>query len=301
MQDIDALIEKYLKELSKSYKDFDKNVDIIKKACDVAKLAHEWQFRKYSKSPYIAHPLRVAVMVSEKCDDLPSILAAILHDTVEDAPEKVSMEFVYKEFWEKVWYLVDSVTANILFYHNEPKILFKDKLDKLLTWVMVDARCAFLKLMDREHNNKTLEWLNTDKQIRKSFETQALYNPLRKMLRVDEPDFILNDVCKLVYLYLKDNNIINVAELKSNLYNITFQDIDSDSFEAFYYSSESIVWEITSEEMFNNLLSVSDLEDSIDIISMEEDLDHNFKCLFKYKKWKVVDWNFEVKVSSFSD
>ena len=300
MQDIDSLINKYLKELRKSYSDFDKNIGVIGKACNAAEWAHEWQFRKYSKSPYLAHPLRVAVMVSQKCDDLPTILAAILHDTVEDAPEKISMEFIYKEFGETVWYLVDSVTDNIFYYYNEPKIIFKDKLDKLLTWVMMDARCAFLKLMDREHNNKTLEWLNTDKQIRKSFETQALYNPLRKILRVDEPNFVLKDVCKLVSLYLKDNNIKNADDLKSNLYNITFQDIDSDSFEAFYYVSDSIVCKIEDKKLLEELMCYEAFDDNIEVISIKQTSSWEFSCLFKYKKWQVFDWDFKANISSFT-
>ncbi len=299
MQDLDVLIDKYLKELSKSYKDFDKNIDIIKKACGVAKLAHEWQFRKYSGNPYIGHPLRVAILISEKTDNLESILAAILHDTVEDAPEKVSMEFIYKEFWETVWYLVDSVTATILYYYNEPKIIFKDKLDKLLTWMINDARCVFLKLIDREHNNKTLEWLNTDKQIRKSFETQALYNPLRKMLRVDESDFVLNDICKLVALYLKDNKINNSDQLKSSLYGVVFHDINSENFEEFYYSSDSIVWEINDKKLFEKLIKNKSFDEKIEIISLMEDTEWIFSCLFKYKKWQIFDDDIKMKVSSF--
>ncbi len=153
--DIDVCIEKYLKELSEIYDDFDKDIDKIKKACDVAKIAHEWQFRKYSGKPYIIHPLRVAIMIAKKCDNLSLILAAILHDTVEDAPDKISMKYIYEEFWDEVWYLVDSVTNNILYFYKNPWVKFVDKLDKLLTWAVTDARCVFLKLIDREHNNKT--------------------------------------------------------------------------------------------------------------------------------------------------
>ena len=300
MQNIDMLIDKYLEELRKSYKDFDKNKNMIKKACDVAKLAHDGQFRKYSGNPFIAHPLRVAVMVSEKTDNLESILAAILHDTVEDKPDKVSMKYIYKEFWEEVWYLVDSVTANILYYYNEPKIIFKDKLDKLLTGMMKDARCVFLKLMDREHNNKTLEGLNTNKQIRKSFETQALYSPLRDMLRIDKSNFVLKDVCKLVSYYLDKNNIKTVEQLKSNLYNLTFQDIDSESFEAFYYSSDSIVWKIEDKELLENLMSHHSFDDNIEVVSISQTSSWEFSCLFKYKKWQIFDWNFKANISSFT-
>jgi prophage antirepressor-like protein len=72
---------------------------------------------------------------------------------------------------------------------------------------------------------------------------------LRKILKVDESNFVLKDVCKLMASYIKNNNIKDVSELKSNLYKITFQNIDSDSFELFYYSSDSIVWEINDKKM----------------------------------------------------
>jgi hypothetical protein len=111
-----------------------------------------------------------------------------------------------------------------------------------------------------------------------------LYNPLRKILKVDDSNFVLKDVCKLVDLYLKDNNIDNVDQLKSNLYNITFQDIDSDSFELFYYSSDSIVWEIKDRDLMFTLTSLSSFDDNIDIISITYDAKDNFSCLFKYKK-----------------
>ncbi len=299
MQDIDILIDDYLIKLSKSYGDFDKNKDIIKKACDVAKLAHELQFRKYSGEPYITHPLNVSIMIAEKCDNLVLILAWILHDTVEDSPEKVSMEFIYNEFGQEVGYLVDSVTDNILFYHNEVSVEFKDKLDKLLTWAIKDARCVFLKLIDRQHNNQTLAWLKTDKQIRKSFETQALYNPLRKILRVDEWNFVLKEMCALLASYMKSNNIVNADQLKSNLYNITFHDIDSENFELFYYASDSIVWEIVDKKLLQDLMTHECFDDKIDVISIKQDSLDNFSCLFKYKEGQVFDNDIKMKISSF--
>lgn len=301
MVDIEVLIEEYLKELKVFYKNYDKDILKIKKACNIAKIAHKWQFRKYSWNPYITHPLNVSLMIAQKSDNLPLILAWILHDTVEDSPDKVSMDYIYNEFWQEVGYLVDSVTDNILYFFGNQSVVYKDKLDKLLSGALKDARCVVLKLIDRQHNNQTLEGLKTDKQIRKSFETQALYNPLRKILKLDTGNFVLEDVCKLLSDYMKDNNLLNADQLKSNLYNITFHDIDSDNFELFYYSSDSIVWEISNESFLENLLSLSDFDDSIEIISITQDLWEDFLCLFKYKKGKVLDGDFEIKISSFSN
>lgn len=299
MLNLDDIVKKYLTELKKVYLDFDKNFDKIKKAVDIAKIAHEWQFRKYSGKPFIAHPLRVAIMVASKCNDLSLILAAILHDTVEDSPKKVSMKSIYENFWDDVWYLVDSVTDNIMFYYKNPKKKFKNKTEKILCWSIKDARCGFLKLIDREHNNKTLIWLKTDKQIRKSFETQALYNPLREILRMDAEDFDVKDMDSLLSNYMKNNKIKNVDDLKSNLYNITFYDIDSNNFDLFYSSSDSIVWEINSKKMFEDLIKNDSFDNKIEIISLKQDVDWNFSCLFKYKGWQVFSDHFKVRISSF--
>ena len=299
MSDIELLIEDYLTYLSETYSDFDKNKDIINKACKVAKIAHEWQFRKYSGKPYIVHPLRVSRMMAKKTKDLSLILAAILHDTVEDAPDKVSMSYIYKTFWDEVWYLVDSVTNNIMYFYNEPDVKFKDKLDKLLTGGMRDARCLVLKMLDREHNNKTLVWLKTDKQIRKSFETQALYVPLRKILKFDDEKFDINNVSSLLSTYQKEHNISSVSELKSSLYQITFRDIDSENFELFYYSSDSIVWEIEDKGLLEYLMSNDNFDDSIEVVSISQDASWKFRCLFKYRKWQIFDWWFKANISSF--
>jgi GTP pyrophosphokinase len=102
MFEIDVIIDKYIQELKKSYNDFERDFDKIKKAIDFAKIAHEGQIRKYSGKPFIVHPLRVAIMVAQKCDNLSLILAAILHDTVEDSPDKVSMQKIYEEFGDDV-------------------------------------------------------------------------------------------------------------------------------------------------------------------------------------------------------
>lgn len=293
------IINKYLNYIKKNYKDFDKNILFIKKACDVAKIAHQWQFRRLTWTPFIIHPMKVAVMVSWKTDDLSLIISAILHDVVEDSADKFSMEYIYKEFWNDVWFLVDSVTDNILFYLQNSEKKFKDKIDKLLYWTMKDPRCAFLKLTDRAHNNKTLNWLEADKQIRKSFETQALYNPLKKLLWVDNRAFNLEKAVSNFSDYIKQNKIKTVDDLKLFLYKNTFQDIDGYNFDIFYKKSNNIVWEISDKDMFKKLINNNYFDKRTEILSMKEDAVGNFSCFFKYEKWKVYEDEIKVKVSSF--
>ncbi len=286
---ITDIIDKYLKELKDVYADFDENFDQIKKAVDLAKIAHEWQFRKYSGKPYIAHPLRVAVMVAKKCDDLDLILAAILHDTVEDAPEKISMKMIYEEFWEEVWYLVDSVTDNINYFLNDTNKIFDDKIEKLLYWWIKDIRCLLLKISDREHNLKTIQWLKETKQIRMWFETQAIYEPLKKIMNCGDVNFTIEDRWDFFKYYMKDNKLKTATELRENLYSSTFKDFDDDTFELVYKNTDHIIRKIEDRDMYMKLIDTHSFDDKIDVLSIEWSLDGDFLCTFMYKKWKIFD------------
>ncbi len=293
------IIEKYLWYLKNVYKNFDKDFALIKKASDIASIAHEWQFRQLTGTPFVAHPMRVAVMVAEKTDNLPTILAAILHDVVEDSADKFSMQYIYQEFGSEVGFLVDAVTDNVLYFYENPDKVFVNKTDKLLYGAIKDARCVFLKLMDRDHNNKTLGGLKTEKQIRKSFETQAVYSPLKKILRIDQKDFVLKDVCSLLSNYMKKNKLKTVDDLKISLYKNTFKDIDNYNFELFYYNSDNIVWKIEDKKMFERLIENNYFDSKTEIISLTQDDRWNFTCLFKYIEWKVSPDDIEVSVSGF--
>ena len=299
MSETAKIVEKYILYIKNIYKHFDRDFWLIKKACDVAKEAHDWQYRKLTGTPFVAHPMRVAVMIAEKTDDLNLILAAILHDVVEDAFDKFPMDYIYQEFGDDVWFLVDSVTSNINFYYKNPDIIFNDKTDKFLYGVMKDVRCAFLKLMDRDHNNKTLEWLKIDKQIRKSFETQALYNPLKKIIWLDDKKFSYLDIWNRFSSYLKKNNIKNVEDLKLNLYKDTFEDLDSYNFQLFYYNSNNIVWKIEDKKIFSKLIKNNYFDSKIDIISLRQDINGTFSCLFKYKEGKICCQKIKMAVSDF--
>lgn len=299
MSDTIKIVEKYMWYIKNIYKYFDRDFLLIKKACDIAQNAHQWQYRNLTGTPFVAHPMRVAVMIAEKTDDLDLILAAILHDVVEDASDKFSMSYIYNEFGNDVGFLVDSVTANINFYYKNPEIIFDEKTDKFLYGVMKDVRCAFLKLMDRDHNNKTLEWLKTDKQIRKSFETQALYNPLKKIIWLGNKKFAYQEIWDRIKNYTKKKDIKNVEDFKLSLYQDTFKDLDSYNFQLFYYNSNNIVWKIENKKMFEKLIKNNYFDNKTEIISLTQDVNWNFSCLFKYKEGKICCQKVKMSVSGF--
>ncbi|MCK9467258.1 MAG: HD domain-containing protein [Candidatus Absconditabacterales bacterium] len=299
MSGTDKIVEKYLGYLKNVYPFFERDFSIIQKASKVAQEAHKGQFRKLTGTAFIAHPLRVAIMVAEKTNDLTLILAAILHDVVEDSFEKFSMSYIYKNFGDEVGFLVDSVTANIDYYYKNPKTIFEEKTDKFLYGVMKDIRCAFLKLMDRDHNNKTLEGLKIDKQIRKSFETQALYNPLKKIIGLDDKKFVYKEAQDRFIQYLKKKKIKNTEELRSSLYQDVFEDLDSYNFQLFYYSSNNIVRKIENKKMFEKLIENNYFDNKVEILSITEDIYGNFNCLFRYEKGKICCQDVKMKVSNF--
>lgn len=300
MIEISKTATKYLWYLQNVYEYFDRDLLLIQNATKVADLAHKWQYRNLTGKDFVAHPMRVAIMVAKKSNDLAIVLAAILHDVVEDSSDKFSMSYIYENFWDEIGFLVDSVTSTINHFYKMPQVLFDTKIDKFLYATMQDVRCAYLKLKDREHNNKTLQWLKTDKQIRKSFETQVLYSPLRKILGLDNKSFVYHDMQKNFQQYLKKNKIKTVEQFKEHLYNKTFLDMNICDFDLFYYSSKNVVRKIKDKKMFENLVKNNYFDNLVEIISLTQNAEGGFACLFRYKWWKICNQKIQVSVSNFN-
>ena len=108
-----------------------------------------------------------------------------MHDTIEDGPN-VTQEKVYKEFGKEIGFIVDAVSDNHLsFYQHEEKV-FEDKVEKLLCGGMEDVRCLLLKIFDRNHNLIGLGHKQAKKLIKKCFETQAIYYPIKILTEYTE-------------------------------------------------------------------------------------------------------------------
>jgi GTP pyrophosphokinase len=179
--------------------------------------------------------------------------------------------------------LVDSVTDNINFFYQDPKAKYKDKIEKLLYGGIKDIRCLILKLTDRKHNLISLEGLQPHKQIRMSFETQAIYEPLKKIFDCDQdPDI---QICKTsLKNFLKQHNIQTAQKLQETLYKQSLYDIDRDTFDIVYKHTDTIVWKIEDKEMYLKLVNTKDFDEKVEVISIEQDLDGKFCSTFKYKK-----------------
>ena len=143
--------------------------------------AHEGLFRK-SGEPYIVHPVSVAQILIDNNMDYPTIIAGLLHDVVEDT--KVTIEEVREQYGDTVAKLVEGVTKIDNITLEAKKLTEADSIKKLLLAMAEDIRIIFIKLADRLHNMRTIEFLNRDKQLRMAKETQELFIPIAERIGV---------------------------------------------------------------------------------------------------------------------
>jgi len=183
----------------------------IEKAIDMATKAHEGQFRKTGE-PYIVHPLAVKKILEEWGMDEDTIIAGILHDTVEDT--NLTLSDIKSEFGEPVAFLVDGVTKlstarngmrDIDTYLPETR----DNFLRLMIALGDDIRVLIIKLADRLHNLRTLSALPPDKQKKIAKESLEVFAPLADrlnmgLLRVEMSDLAFKYVDPRRYEYLKN-------------------------------------------------------------------------------------------------
>ncbi|MCR4684131.1 MAG: bifunctional (p)ppGpp synthetase/guanosine-3',5'-bis(diphosphate) 3'-pyrophosphohydrolase [Lachnospiraceae bacterium] len=173
------------------------DISLIEKAYQVASDAHKDQLRR-SGEPYIIHPLCVAIILADLQLDKESIVAGLLHDVVEDTI--MTEEEIEKEFGADVALIVDGVTKLERIKYNEDKIEFQaDNLRKMLLAMAKDIRVIMVKLADRLHNMRTLQYMQPEKQIDIARETMDIYAPLAQRLGISKLKVELDDL-SLKYL-----------------------------------------------------------------------------------------------------
>ena len=172
-------IEKLLETLKNSGKKYD--IEKIKKAFLYANELHEGQFRK-SGDPYISHPIAVASIVADLGLDTDSICSALLHDTVEDCSEKVSLKEIEDAFGQAVACIVDGLTKIKVMQIEDKEEAHMENIRKMLLAMSKDYRVIFIKLCDRLHNMRTLSAKSPVSQRTISLETMYIYAPLAHRL-----------------------------------------------------------------------------------------------------------------------
>ena len=189
-QDPKELYEKLINRVRKYHPSDD--ISMIERAFDIAYRAHEGQCRK-SGEPYIIHPLWVGIILANLELDKETIVAGILHDVVEDTI--LTDQEIKEQFGKEVALLVDGVTKlGKLSYSSDKLEVQAENLRKMFLAMAKDIRVILIKLADRLHNMRTLQFMRPEKQIEIAKETLDIYAPLAQRLGISKIKTELDDL-----------------------------------------------------------------------------------------------------------
>jgi GTP diphosphokinase / guanosine-3',5'-bis(diphosphate) 3'-diphosphatase len=186
-------------------------VTLIREAYEFAACAHEGQVRK-SGTPYVEHPLEIAVILSDLQLDAATIVAALLHDVPEDC--QIPITKIEEKFGAEVARLVEGVTKlSKVSWHKAVDIREKsqsENLRKMLMAMAQDLRVVFIKLADRLHNMRTLDALSPEKRKGVAHETLDIYAPLAHRLGIWEVKWQLED---LAFRHIEPKKYHDIAHM----------------------------------------------------------------------------------------
>lgn len=198
---IEQLIEKIL-----SYNP-EADVDKVREAYDYAEKHHEGQKRN-SGEDYIVHPFNVALILAEMNMDVSTIIAGLLHDTIEDTD--VTYDDVKERFGEEVAILVEGVTKLKMLSYQTKQEKQAENIRKMVLAMAKDIRVVIVKFADRLHNMRTLEYMTPEKKHDKALETIEIYAPLADRLGMSRVKSELED---LSLRYLDPENYYNLVDM----------------------------------------------------------------------------------------
>ena len=210
-----ALVEQSTFDKSKALADFmeyihtyltDDECDQVLKAFELADKAHEGQFRA-SGEPYIMHPLAVADILAHLQIDHITLMAALMHDVVEDT--SYSKEDLEEMFGSEVAFLVDGVTKLNQFQYETKEDRQMENYRKMILAMAKDVRVVVIKLGDRLHNMRTLKHMRSDKQKRIAKETLEIFAPLAHRLGIFNVKWELED---LSFRYLEPEKYYDLVD-----------------------------------------------------------------------------------------
>ncbi len=198
-----------LEVLINKVKEYNPNADfnLITKAFNMAELHHRGQKRN-SGEDYIIHPLNVALILADMNMDTQTIIAGLLHDTIEDTD--VTYEDIKNDFGEEIANLVDGVTKLKKLNYKTKRENQAENIRKMVLAMAKDIRVIIVKLADRTHNMRTLEYMTEEKKHEKALETIEIYAPIADRLGMSRVKWELED---LSLRYLDPDNYYKLVDM----------------------------------------------------------------------------------------
>ncbi|WP_245352343.1 RelA/SpoT family protein [Pseudonocardia parietis] len=203
-----AIVKPVLEPLAAVHRSLHPKADLmlLQRAYDVAESKHEGQTRK-SGDPYITHPLAVSTILAELGMDTTTLVAALLHDTVEDTD--YSLERLRADFGDEVAHLVDGVTKlDKVEFGNAAEA---ETIRKMVVAMARDPRVLVIKLSDRLHNMRTMRFLRPEKQVKKANETLEVFAPLAHRLGMATVKLELEDLSFAILQPKKYQEIVRLV------------------------------------------------------------------------------------------
>lgn len=201
--------EQMIQQLEDSPKQYD--LGKIIKAYNVAEVAHAGQVRE-SGDPYISHPMAVVEILLDLGMDTESLVAALLHDVVEDT--NITLEDLRKNFGDEVALLVDGVTKLSKMKYSSKEEQQAENVRKMLLAMAKDVRVIIIKLADRLHNMRTINYKREEKRREKARETMEVYAPLAHRLGIRAIKEELEDICLKILDPVAYHEIERMLDLK---------------------------------------------------------------------------------------
>ena len=292
--EVEVLKEKLFNNLD-NYNEVEKKE--IEKAYELAKHLHNGQYRQ-SGEPYITHPIEVAIILSEMKADKDTICAGLLHDVVEDTD--ITLVEIAREFNIDIANLVDGVTkiSRLNFSSKQDQSLANTR--KIIASLTEDVRIIIVKLADRLHNMRTLEYKTEFKQKENALETMEIFIPLAYHIGAYRIKSELED---LSLKYLKPDEYKRAEET-----HLTVQEDSKECLEEMLYTIHSILYDnnipnkIKSRTkniygLYKKLSEGNKLEDIHDLLSLKIMVNEIRDCYFAlglvHSKYNPINYRFK--------
>ncbi len=274
------------------------DLKVIEKAYYFSEKAHEGQIRR-SGEPYISHPLSVAAILADLRLDLDTIATGLLHDTVEDT--QATLEDIRREFGDVIAHLVDGVTkiGQMKFKNSHEKQ--GENIRKMIVAMGKDVRVVLVKLADRLHNMRTMNFMPFDKQERIALETLEIYCPLAGRMGISSWKIELEDLCFRYYrpeMYYSLVQHVKKTEAEQSRYiddvkSKISKELNKAGFKSEVYGRSKHLWSVYRKMQSRNI----DYDQVYDVLAFRVLVDTVAECYaalgLVHSLWKPIPGRFK--------